>query len=105
MMVLNNDTIVDGKLLVSLLSSFELQDKKVGIVSPKIYFARGFEFHKRRYSRQDLGRVIWYAGGRVDWNNVFGVNVGVDEVDNGQFDEECETDFATGCCSIFRLPL
>ncbi len=100
-MVLNNDTIVNKNLLDNLISSFDCKNKKVGVVSPKIYFAKGFEFYKNRYSENDLGRVIWYAGGRIDWNNVFGINVGVDEVDKGQFDKEVETDFATGCCSLF----
>jgi len=100
-MVLNNDTIVDRKLLVNLLSSFDDKKEEVGVVSPKIYFAKGFEFHKDRYSKEELGRVIWYAGGKIDWNNVFGVNLGVDEVDNDRFDKEVRTDFATGCCSLF----
>ncbi len=100
-MVLNNDTIVDKKLLVGLLPSFFDRNKKVGVVSPKIYFLKGFEFHRDRYSEEELGKVIWYAGGKIDWGNVFGSNRGVDEVDNGQFDKESETDFATGCCSLF----
>lgn len=99
-MVLNNDTMVDSKLLISLISSFE-KERNIGVISPKIYFAKGFEFHKDRYSTPDLGKVIWYAGGRIDWDNVFGFNVGVDEVDRGQFDGIYETDFATGCCSFF----
>jgi GT2 family glycosyltransferase len=42
--------------------------------------------------------VIWYAGGVIDWENVYGYHRGVDEVDHGQFDEAQETNFATGCC-------
>lgn len=99
-MILNNDTLVEKKLLVSLLDTFD-EYNDVGVVSPKIYFARGFEFHKERYSKEDLGKVIWYAGGGIDWNNVMGVNLGVDEVDDGQFEEVKEVDFATGCSSIF----
>src|SRR3989304_3264732 len=59
-----------------------------GIVSPKIYFAPGFEFHKDKYPKTDLGKVIWYAGGRIDWSNIIGMHVGVDEVDIGQFNEK-----------------
>ena len=103
-MVLNNDTLVDRKIFSHLLSAFE-DNGGVGVVSPKIYFAKGFEFHKGRYSNSDLGKVIWYAGGKVDWNNVMGINLGVDEVDQGQFEEIKEVDFATGCSSIFSVPV
>jgi Predicted glycosyltransferases len=99
-MVLNNDTLVEKNLVTKLLSVFSVE-KKVGVVSPKIYFAKGFEFHKDRYLNKDLGKVIWYAGGKVDWENVMGINMGVDEVDRGQFDSFKEMDFATGCCSLF----
>jgi GT2 family glycosyltransferase len=101
-MVLNNDTLVDRKIFSYLLSVFE-DNRRVGVVSPKIYFAKGFEFHKERYSTRDLGKVIWYAGGKVDWDNVMGINSGVDEVDQGQFEEIKEVDFATGCSSIFSV--
>ncbi len=100
-MVLNNDTIVDKRLLVELVSSFEEMGGDVGVVSPKIYFAKGFEFHKDRYLKEDLGKVVWYAGGKVDWKNVLGFNEGVDEVDVGQFSKVKDIDFATGCCSLF----
>lgn len=99
-MILNNDTIVDKNLLVQLIES--VKKGKVGAVSPKIYFASGFEFHKERYSKSELGRVIWYAGGLVDWENVYGSGRGVDEVDNGQYDKEVETDVATGTCILLN---
>ncbi len=97
--LLNNDTEIHANLIEGLLKTFE-ENPKAGAVSPKIYFAKGFEFHKDRYSASDLGKVIWYAGGRLDWNNIYGSNHGVDEVDKGQFEKARETDFATGCCMI-----
>ena len=100
-MVLNNDTLVDKNLLQGFIKTAE-KYKKAGIMSPKIYFAKGFEFHKDRYKKSDLGKVIWYAGGDIDWDNVYGSNHGVDEVDKGQFDKESDTDFATGACSFIR---
>lgn len=92
---LNNDTVVHPGALVELLHSF--QDPSVGIAGSKIYFMKHFEFHKKRYKQSELGKVIWYAGGNIDWNNVYGSHRGVDEVDNGQYDVEEETDFVTGC--------
>lgn len=100
-LVLNNDTIVDKKLIENLVSLLE-SDKKIGAASPKIYFAKGYEFHKERYKNEKLGKVIWYAGGQVDWNNIYGSNKGVDEVDSGQYNQTIETDFATGASVFLR---
>ncbi len=96
--VLNNDVITDENLIIELLNSFKSQE--VGVVCPKIYFAKGYEFHKDRYENKDLGKVFWYAGGLIDWRNVFGKHRGVDEIDNGQFDQREETQVATGCCMM-----
>ncbi|KKR00338.1 MAG: putative glycosyltransferase [Candidatus Woesebacteria bacterium GW2011_GWB1_39_12] len=96
-MVLNNDTVVDKNLLTEFLKASK-KYPKAGILSPKIYFAPGFEFHKDRYIKDNLGKVLWYAGGQIDWDNVYGKNRGVDEVDKGQYDKVEEIDFATGTC-------
>jgi GT2 family glycosyltransferase len=95
--VLNNDTLVHPDLLIKILGVAR-QDKLLGAASPKIYFARGFEFYKDRYKNKDLGKVIWYAGGEIDWKNVYGKGRGVDEIDKGQYDEVAECDYATGTC-------
>jgi len=97
--LLNDDTIVDKNMLSTLLKEVN-RYKNVGAISPKIYFAKGYEFHKR-YKNEDLGKVIWYAGGDIDWNNIYGSNHGVDKVDYGQFDKLRETSFTTGCCVVF----
>ncbi|OGM19075.1 hypothetical protein A2686_00745 [Candidatus Woesebacteria bacterium RIFCSPHIGHO2_01_FULL_38_10] len=100
-LLLNNDTLVDRGLVTGLLTSVK-KYPKAGLISPKIYFAKGFEFHKKRYKKDKLGKVIWYAGGDIDWRNVYGVNHGVDKVDKGQFAKVQETDFATGACVFLR---
>jgi GT2 family glycosyltransferase len=100
-LVLNNDIYVDKNLLTELVETFK-KEERVGIVVPKIYFAKGFEFHKQRYKEKDLGRVLWYAGGLIDWANIMGAHRGVDEVDKGQYDKSEETEFATGCCMIVK---
>lgn len=96
-LILNNDTTVSSDLLIQFIKEAE-ENPRAGIFSPKIYFAPGFEFHKERYKKEDKGRVIWYSGGKIDWNNVYGFSRGVDEVDSGQYDKVEETDFATGTC-------
>ena len=100
-MILNNDTIADKNLLVQLIKAAE-EHTDAGALSPKIYFAPGFEFHKERYEKKDWGKVIWYAGGDFDWANVYGINRGVDEADASQFEKVRETDFVTGACCLFR---
>lgn len=98
--ILNNDTLVDKDIINKLLKAAD-RYKDAGIFTPKIYFAKGFEFHKK-YKKNELGKVIWSAGGQIDWNNVYGENAGVDEVDNGQFGKNRETDFATGAAMFVR---
>lgn len=99
-LLLNNDTTVDKNLIIELIKTAE--DNKVGVVGPKIYFAKGFEYHKERYKPADLGKVIWYAGGIIDWQNVFGSHRGVNEVDQGQYDQEVITSFVTGCAMFVK---
>lgn len=98
-MVLNNDTIVDKDLAKELIRTAR-EDRNRGAIVPKIYFAKGHEFHKERYDEKDLGKVIWYAGGRMDWDNINGFHIGVDEVDRGQFDNAGKTRLLTGCCVL-----
>jgi GT2 family glycosyltransferase len=101
LLVLNNDTLADESLLKEMLEVAKSK-KDAGIFSPKIYFAKGFEFHKERYKKNEPGRVIWAAGGIIDWHNVYGINRGVDEVDDGQYDKVTEIDFAPGTCMLVK---
>ena len=101
LILLNNDTLVDKNTLNGLLDAAK-DDPDAAIISPKIYFAKGFEFHKNRYKKNELGKVIWYEGGIIDWNDIYGNNNGVDEVDNGQFNKTTDTDFATGACMLLN---
>ena len=48
LLILNNDTIVDRLLVDAFVKAAGSAD----IVSPKIYFAPGFEFHKKRYRKK-----------------------------------------------------
>lgn len=97
--LLNNDTIVDPQAL-KLADVF--RDANVGVAGSKIFFAPGHEFHKNRYTKNELGKVFWYAGGLVDWANMYASHRGVDEVDVGQFDAPTDTPFVTGCSMMIR---
>lgn len=101
-LLLNSDVLVHKDFLKELLNTFTL-DNNIGMVGPKIYFAPGFEFHKDRYQKKDIGRVIWSAGGEVDWNNVYAKNTGLDEVDHGQYDQpKFDLEFYTNCCVLIK---
>jgi GT2 family glycosyltransferase len=99
--VLNNDTVLDKNILKEFIGETE-KNMDAAVFSPKIYFAKGYEFHKGRYKKSDLGNVFWYAGGNIDWLNVQGLNRGVDAVDKGQFEKVQDLEFATGACMFIR---
>lgn len=100
-LILNNDTTVDRNLLSELVRVME-KDRKIGIIAPKIYFAPGYEYHQSRYKPSEQGKVFWYAGGKVDWQNVLCSHRGVDEVDKGQYDKQVNTDYASGCTMFVK---
>lgn len=98
--VINSDTILRDDFVAKVKES--LAKNKDSLIGGKIYYAPGFEYHKDRYQKKDLGKVIWYAGGEMDWANVGARHRGVDEVDKGQFNNFQETEFVTGCLMIFN---
>lgn len=101
--VMNNDVTVKPDFIQPLVN--QLENNEVGLVSPKIYFSPNREFHHEEYEAKERGKVIWYAGGIIDWKNIYAWHWGVNEVDHGQFEKTATTDFATGCCVAFRSEL
>jgi hypothetical protein len=98
-LVANNDILVDPNFLTKLFK--ETIKNPNTILSPKIYFAPGFEYWKDKYTEEEKGKVIWAMGGKIDWNNVYGSNIGIDEVDHGQYDkDQPNIDFLSGCCFL-----
>lgn len=100
-LLLNNDTVVEPKFLNNLID-FAQQHPEFGIISPKIYFAKGKEFFSSSYARSEKGKILWYVGGSIDWANLDCFHRGVDEIDRGQFVSQITSDFATGCCALIR---
>lgn len=97
--VINTDVYFKENFVDSVLNSLVWHPSS--IIGGKIYYAPKLEYHKTRYKKQDLGKVLWYAGGKVDWKNVYAVHRGVDEVDEGKYDRFEETEFITGCLMSF----
>jgi len=86
-MALNNDTVVDPDFLAPLLAP--LQNNESDAVSPKIYF-------------KHAPKTIWALGGRVNHLRVKGKSNFRKTLDTGQFEENLEPDYLTGCCLLIR---
>lgn len=99
--IVNPDIKVAPNALGEMVKVIE-SDEKIAVVASKVYFAKGYEFHKERYQKADLGKVIWYAGADNDWDNVFAKHFGINEVDKGQFDKEIEIGYASGSSMLVK---
>lgn len=71
--LLNNDTVVDGEFARELLHAAE-RDKWIGMVTSKIYF-------------YDPPEEIWFAGGNFSVWTGRSRHAGFGEIDRGQFDQ------------------
>jgi len=87
-LLINNDTTVEENFLTELVLVGETDEKK-GLLGSKIYF----HSEKNR---------IWSAGGKVNWLKNKGTHIGLDEVDEGQYDKIKEVDYLTGCCLLIK---
>jgi GT2 family glycosyltransferase len=99
--LLNSDAEVEKNGIQALYDAIS-DDPKAGVAVSKIYFTKGLEFHRKSYKRSEKGKVLWYAGGSIDWPNLAAFHRGVDEVDRGQFDHQQTCDFATGCAFFIK---
>lgn len=99
--VINSDIQVAPDSLTHLLD-FAQAHPQAGLLAPKIYFTKGYEYHKDNYSAAQLGKVLWFAGGLLDWSNIASLHVGVDEVDRGQFDSPAISDFVVGAAMFIK---
>lgn len=82
-MLLNNDTVVEAKLLQRLIAVAE-SDERAGIVTPKIYY-------------YDVPERIWCAGASIDLRTSASQRLRADEYDRGQDENVQEVAFASGC--------
>lgn len=100
---MNNDTIVARDFIEKVEESLKRHPES--LIGGKIFYAPGYEYHEGRYTKKDMGHVIWYGGGIIDWNNAWATHKGVDEVDTGKYDKEEATQFVTGCLMVFDKAL
>lgn len=88
LLLLDNDTIVHKDFITEMIKVGE-NDKRVGILTGKIYF----------YSPPNK---IWSAGGSSSLSRGKYTLIGYNEIDNGQYDETKEADQAPGCCLMIK---
>ncbi len=87
-LLLNNDTVVDKNFLEEMVNIGET-NTDIGIIGPKIYY----------YNEQN---TIWCIGGKIDWKFARGLHVGINEVDNGQYNEMREFDYVSGSAFLIK---
>jgi GT2 family glycosyltransferase len=88
MLLLNNDTVVDKEFLVEMLKVSE-SDNKIGILGPKIYY-------------YDDPNRIWFAKGKISWKLTRGLNIGYNQIDNGQYEKIAEVEYVSGCAFLIK---
>jgi GT2 family glycosyltransferase len=110
-LILNNDTIADKNFIVELVNGTK-RHAKAGIISPKIYFTKNswpqkiLDKNKALIARDRVephAEIIWFAGAHLDWDNILGSTRGVDEIDQGQYNQESQIEVTTGCCVLIPV--
>jgi GT2 family glycosyltransferase len=93
-LLLNNDTVVDESFLKNMINSVGNYEK-IGFAGAKIYY----------YKSDEVSNLISFAGGTIGLNNSEPHPVGVDEVDNGQYDNDRLVDYVEGSCMLVNTDL
>lgn len=86
-LLLNNDTVVDQRMISELISGIEKSG--AGIAGPKIYYF-------------DPPDQIWFAGGKIELFKGISRHIGIREKDLGQFNTPNFCDYITGCGMLIR---
>jgi len=96
---INDDTYFRPNFVKTVKES--IKAKPATLIGGKIYYAPGYEYHKHQYSHEDLGKVLWYAGGVMHWDHATASHIGVDEIDSLMYSMPMPTEFITGCLMCF----
>lgn len=90
-LLLNNDTVVNKLFLTQLINCMD-SNPKIGIAASKMYY-------------HDTKKTIWYAGGIVDCDNGIIAHRGIDETDTGKYDKREDTEYCTGCSTLYSVKM
>jgi len=88
-LLLNNDTVVEGNFLTELVELAE-SDDVIGFVGPKTYF----------YNEKNVLQVA--GGAEVDLKHCETHEIGFKEVDDGSYDNYYEPDYIGGSCILTK---
>ena len=83
--LLNSDTVADPRFLLELVKLAEM-DQTYGFIGPKVYF----------YDYDGRDDVINSVGGRLIIKKGATRQIGIGEIDQGQFDKPMELDYVEG---------
>jgi GT2 family glycosyltransferase len=87
-LLLNNDTVVEKDFLAEMTTIGE-NNKEIGILGPKIYY----------YNKPNK---IWSVGAKISWKTCRGIHVGINEKDNGQYEEKKEVEYVSGSAFLIK---
>ena len=87
-LLLNNDVVVDKNFLKELIKKGEINEK-IGFLGPKMYY-------------YDDPNTIWCIGGKIDWKLARGLHIGINEVDNGQYNDNKIVDYINGAAILIK---
>jgi len=94
-LLLNNDTEVDPDFLSELINATETGEN-IGMAGPKIFY------YGKDDSRRATRKMIWFAGGRIEFWKGWVSHIGIREIDIGQYDATKYVDYLTGCCVLVK---
>jgi hypothetical protein len=80
--LLNNDTLIDPSCVSDLVQTLQSYPN-IGVIGPMVY-------------TWDNQLIVSSAGGQIDWRNADAINVGIGQLDRGQFPARA-VDFINGC--------
>ena len=84
-LLLNNDTEVDKQMLSKMI---EKASENI-LVTCKMYY-------------YNPSKKIWYAGGKINWNKGTTTHFGMDEFDDGKYDESKFVEYTPTCCLLIH---
>ncbi|KAF5068361.1 Glycosyltransferase like family 2 [anaerobic digester metagenome] len=88
-LLLNNDTVVDPNFLEELVD-FGEKNENAGFIGPKTYY----------YSNDNMIQMA--GGGRINLKTGEPYGIDLEEVDNGQHNENRELDYISGSCILCK---
>lgn len=97
--IVNPDAMVSSNWLSSQLAVMQ-QDPKIGIVGPKVLFAKGFGM--RDGAQSDSSAQIINTVGLTQGGFLFPYDLGVGQLDHGQYDKQVDVFGVSGVSMLFR---